>query len=131
MKDERAEHLDRLSRLCAFLCMKYEVPMPELELAVDQPYCDEHGPLYGDRVGNVLKIWDNNEAPMEKVLAHEFLHYAASFYNAKQTEAEIHKRALVDLEEFELWDLARSAVQPLRKYLRWASSTQIAPDSPS
>ncbi len=40
MEDNREEHLDRLSGLFAFLCKKYEVPMPELELDIVALSCE-------------------------------------------------------------------------------------------
>ncbi len=126
MKDERAEHLDRISRACVFLMRKYGVrPFPELELSLVPLDVVKHDDgrislLKGryDRLEDTIELFDGKQALL--AMFHEFHHALEARRDivSKGTahapgldpegEAEVQNRALADLEEFRLWEIIYS-----------------------
>ncbi|SRR5712692_3876254 len=126
-KDEQAEHLDRLSKACVFLMRKYDVrPFPQLEM---EPFPlvrkDMEGKTYllkgnYSADGNTITILDDPDAVL--TLTHEFHHFldhragkctvptagGASKIGGLgyEKEKKIEKRALADLKEFRVWEIA-------------------------
>ncbi len=124
LKDEREKHLDRLSNACVFLMRKYGVrPFPELQLSLVPLDMVKHNDgrislLKGryTRTTDTIEIFEGKDAVLG--LMHEFHHAldARRGIVSKGTaqapgmdpegEAEVHKRALADLYEFRVWEIA-------------------------
>ncbi len=139
MEDEREERLDRLSNACIFLMRKYGVrPFPELQLSLVPLDMVKHDDgrislLKGryDRLHDTIELFDGKQAL--PALFHEFHHAldARRGIVSKGTaeapgidpegEAEVQNRALADLDEFRLWEVAYSLEIAKRRTDRAAS----------
>ncbi len=123
MKDKREEQLNQLSNACVFLMRKYRVrPFPQLELSLVPLECfHANGATHMlkgryTRATDTIEIFEGKDAVLG--LMHEFQHAldARRGIVSKGTaetsgldpegEAEVQNRALADLDEFRVWEIA-------------------------